>query len=88
MENLNNEDRLLNGVLRDLVLAADEIGDRKLSSATKARTVEDIATDPHRLALSADYKETLSFINATKRRARELTQRIVKHTSEYDSLND
>lgn len=88
MSNLDNENRLLNGVLRDLIEVTEEIGDRKQSSATRGRSVEDVATDPHRLELSADYKRSLAFLEGTKKKARELTRDIKRHIAEYDSLND
>lgn len=88
MSNLDDQDRLLNGVLRDLILEASEIGDRKQQAATKARSTEDVAVDTARLELSADYKKTLAFLEGTKKKARQLTQDIKRHVSEYDSLND
>lgn len=88
MSDLQNQDRLLNGVLRDLIEVTTDIGDRKEQAATKARSVEDVAVDPHRLTLSADYKRSLAFLEGTKKRARELTQEIQTHIAEYDSMGD
>lgn len=88
MTDLNNEDRLLNGALRDLIHSAADIGDRKDTAAAKSRDVEGIACDPWRMRLSADYKETLAFLNGTKRRARELKANIDRHIADYDGIND
>lgn len=88
MSDLDDQNRLLNGCLRDLIEVTEEIGDRKQSAATKARAVEDVAVDEHRLELSADYKRSMAFLEGTKKRARELTRDIKRHIAEYDSLND
>lgn len=88
MSDLQNQDHLLQGALLDLIDVTLEIGDRKEQAATKGRTVEDVAVDPHRLELSADYKRSLAFLEGTKKRARELTQEIQKHIAEYDSMGD
>lgn len=85
---MDNENRLLNGALKELIEAADEIGDRKYVSPTKARAVEDVAVDPWRIACSGDYRETLAFLNGTKQRARELTERINRHLADYDRIDD
>lgn len=88
MSDLDNENRLLNGVLRDLIEATVGIGDRKATGAGSGRSVDDTAIDPWRIALSDDYKRSLAFLEGTKKRARELTQDIKRHTAEYDAVND
>lgn len=88
MTDLQNQDRLLNGVLRDLIIVTDDIGDRKDQAAANVRAVDDVAVDPWRLELSADYKKSVAFLNGVKKQARELTEDIKRHISEYDSVND
>lgn len=79
---------LMEGSLRRLIEASLEIGDRKSQAATKVRSVEDVATDRHRLALSEDYRRAVELLRVTHERATELTKRIERHIAEYDAVND
>lgn len=88
MSDLENQDRLLNGLLRDVIFAAEDIGDRRFTAATGARDLEGIALDEHRLRLVEDYAAVVNFLNFTRERSRELKRRIDRDVSAYDAVND
>lgn len=88
MSNLHDQDRLLNGVLRDVIFAAEDIGERRYTAATGAKDLEGIALDEHRLRLAEDYAAVVNFLNFTRERSRELKKRIDRDVSAYDAVND
>lgn len=82
------ESHLLHGSLRELVELAADIGSRKEQAAIPQRAVDDTAVDPHRLALSRDYRQAVELLEQTNRRAKMLSAQIRRDIANYDAMTD
>lgn len=76
------------GLWWDFLSGLEEATDRAYESPYGLRSVEDIATDPHRLAVSEEVDRSKAFLRASLKGLREHKARLREAVDSYDEAQD
>lgn len=76
------------GLWWEFLTALEEAKDRAYESPYGLRNVEDIATDPHRLAVSKEADRSSAFLRASLKGLRENQSRLREAIDSYDEAQD
>lgn len=76
------------GLWWEFLSSLEEAKDRAYESPYGLRNVEDIATDPHRLAVSKEVDRSRAFLRASLKGLRENRARLREAVDSYDEAQD